>query len=297
MVSAEIQVSIVVGNRLLTVNGQATSSLNHGVAGAIGIVGRAIVGAVLRCHMDHRAVLDGGGADHIHQVVMSTGGGAAARQLHPVGGTCPQGPVAAHRERADGVAWSDGTAVDGDVTHRPTATEGAAIDKDMGVRYRTVDHQGAIGDGGVTGIGIVTRKDSGAGAALVDAARSIALYDIGRQGQGVGLVEVDGARTSRTSIRRRAGRAESETVSVEHARSGRISKVVSAKVQGALTTDILPQKSLSTAPIDGSRPSVRQGQGAVSGITQGQRRHLELRAGAVHRYPTSGTRGIPHFQL
>ena len=80
--------------------------------------------------MDHRAVLDGGGASHIHQVVVGAGGGAATDQFHLVGGPRPQGPISAHRERTDGVAWSDGTAVDGDVTHRPATTEGTAVDVD-----------------------------------------------------------------------------------------------------------------------------------------------------------------------
>ena len=69
------------------------------------------------------------------------------------------------------------------------------------------------------------------------------MYDIGRQGQGVGLVEVDGARTSRTQ------RVDLETVSVEHARSGRISKVVGAKVQGAITGQF-PETNRSTASIN-----------------------------------------------
>ena len=87
-----------------------------------------------------------------------------------------------------------------------------------------------------------------------------------------------------------------ETVSVEHARSGRSSKVVGAKVQGAMTTSLFPETNRSIAPINGNRTSVRQGQGAVSTLPQGQDRRPELRPGALHDNPTSYTRVIAHYQ-
>ena len=196
MVSAKIQVSIVVGNRLLTVDGQTATGLKHGIDGTIGVACAPCIRSILRRHMDQGAIVNGGAAGHIHQVVMGPGGGAATDQFHLVGSPSPQSPVTAHRKRTDGVAWSDGTAVDGYVSHRSATTEGTAIDLDVGVVERTVDQQGAIGNGGIAAVMVCAGQDGCATTTLMNATRTAALSRISRQRQSVGLVEIDNTHTT-----------------------------------------------------------------------------------------------------